>query len=174
MELIEFAINGTDDITAPLYLDMTTNGSTDTADGGSANTEILLFAGHGPGATFIESNDNDGIGLQSTLSYGAGSGLMLGDSFNLSGNGLAEGENGDLAAGNYTLAIGEFSTADPPGGAGDTLANFLAAGDFGDEEVDYIASFYTNATGFTIIPEPASVMTLLCGLFGLALLRGRE
>ncbi len=168
--VIEFMVG--ENVASPVYLDITTNGSTN-PDLSGADTEILLFSGLGPSATFLVSNDDDGISLASTLSYGAGSGLLLGDAFNLGGDGLANGENGTIPAGSYTLVVGEFSTADPPGGAGATLQDFINNGDFGNEAVDYIASFYTNASGFAIIPEPASVLTLLCGVIGLATFRRR-
>ena len=157
--IVEFSVG---EVTAPAFLDIHTNGSTN-PDGSGADTEILLFSGLGPGATFLVSNDDDGISLTSVLSYGAGSGTMIGDSFNLGGDGIAHGENGNLPAGNYTLVIGEFSTADPPGGVGDTLANFIANGDFGNEAVDYIVTFLGDVQ---IIPEPSGLSLLLLGVLG--------
>jgi len=68
----------------------------------------------------IATDDDDGFGLLSTLSFGTGSGNALGDTFNLGGDGIANGEDGALAAGSYFLAIGSFNT------------NFDAAIDLGD------------------------------------------
>lgn len=163
---IEFSVGEL--VTAPLYFDIDTNGSTN-PDGTAADTELLLFQGTGPGATFLFSNDDDGIGLSSVFSFGAGSGLALGDGFNLGGDGIADGENGDLAAGDYTLVIGEFSTADPPGGAGDTFQSFVDNADFGDEAVNYTVTFNHN---LNTIPEPMNG-ALLVGIGIVGLLRRR-
>ena len=69
------------------YLDLTTNGSTDVIGGGGADTEIALYFGTGSSATLVPSasngDDDDGIGLSATLTYGVGSGLVLGDAGNL-------------------------------------------------------------------------------------------
>ena len=89
------------------WLDITTNGSTDPVLGGGADTEIALYAGTGPGATYVASantgtkgDDGDGIGLASTRSQGVGSGSLPGDPFDLGGHGLAEGEDGPMPAAN--------------------------------------------------------------------------
>ena len=137
---------------ADTYLDLSTNGSIN-PDLSGADTEIGLFNGAGD---FLVTDDDDGIGLTSVLSFGSGSGLLLGDSFNLGGDGIANGEDGDLAGGVYFVAIGEFNTTF---GAG-----FSASG--GDEAVDYNLDIFTN------IPAPSSVALL--GLGGLVATRRRR
>lgn len=159
---IEFFTNG---ISAGSWLDITSNGSTN-PDASGADTEIGLYFGTGAAATLVGEDDDDGIGLTSTLSYGDGSGLMLGDSFNLGGDGLANGEDGgSLAAGFYTLIVGEFSTGFPG-----VLGDF--GGDTGDEAVDYTVSFYTNDQGFFVVPTPGAAAVL--GLGGLVAVRRRR
>lgn len=143
------------DASGAAYLDITSNDSTDVDGGGAADTEIGLFDNAG---NVVGDNDDDGIGLNSVLTYGAGSGLMLGDSFNLGGDGIANGENGPLSAGVYWLAIGEFSTNFDDGW---TIL------DAGDEAVNYQVSIYTN-----IVPAPASMALL--GLGGIAAIRRRR
>ena len=70
---------------------------------------IAASAGIASAQPIVAFYDDDGIGLLSVLSFGTGSGQMLGDSFNLGGDGIANGENGAVpAAGSYTLAIGSF------------------------------------------------------------------
>lgn len=163
---IEFSVNQL--VTSPLFFDIDTNGSTN-PDGSAADTELLLFAGTGPSATFLFSDDDDGIGLSSVMTFGAGSGLTLGDTFNLGGDGIANGEDGELAAGDYTLVIGEFSTADPPGGAGATFQSFVDNGDFGNEAVNYTVTFNHNLT----VPEPGSAAVLIT-LGAFAIVRRRK
>ena len=146
------------------FLDITSNGSLDTLGGNGADTEIGLYMGLGPTATLVEDDDDDGLSVQSTLSFGTGSGLLLGDSFNLGGDGIANGEDGAMpAAGDYTLVIGEFNTVFP-GVLGDIST-------FGNEDVTYIAEFYSDAT-VSLVPEPATASLLAVG--GLALLRRRR
>ena len=148
--VIEFCI--TNDISINEFLDMTSNGSTDDAGGGGADTELLLFSGFGSGATFVLSDDDDGIGVASTLTFGSGSGLLLGDSFNLGGDGIANGEDGLLAAGDYSLVVGEFPTSDVA-----TLGDVVG----GNEAVNFIVDFYASSgAGFSLknaaIPEPGT------------------
>ncbi|USO00073.1 MAG: hypothetical protein H6810_05265 [Phycisphaeraceae bacterium] len=138
------------DISAPIYLDLSTNGSTN-PDGSTADTELGLydFAGN-----FMITDDDDGIGLTSVLTFGAGSGLLLGDSFNLGGDGIANGEDGNLGAGTYYLAIGEFNTIFGTAGWG--------IDQYGDEGVNYTLSIYHN------VPAPGALGVLgVCGLVSL-------
>ncbi|RMH10921.1 MAG: hypothetical protein D6695_10450 [Planctomycetota bacterium] len=139
-------------ISAPLYLDFATEGSTN-PDGSTADTELGLYDGVG---NFVATDDDDGVSLFSVLTFGAGSGLMLGDSFNLGGDGIANGEDGNLGAGVYWLAIGEYNTTY-------NAANWDVAG--GNEAVNYVLSVYAN------IPAPASLALL--GLGGLVARRRR-
>jgi hypothetical protein len=130
------------------YIDYNTNLS-------DFDTEIGLYDAIG---NLVANNDDDGIGLASTLTFGSGSGLMLGDSFNLGGNGLAEGENGDLPAGTYYLALGEFNVTFNP-------TNWDVISDGVDVGGIYTLDIYTN------VPEPASLSLMALG--ALALLRRR-
>ena len=158
------------------YLDLTSNGSTDVILDSAGNpigadTEIALYAGLGPTATYVASadissggDDDDGLGIASTLSYGTGSGLPLGDATNLGGDGLANGEDGPmLAPGNYTLVIGEFRTNFLSGGP--TLGDLNS---FGNEAVNFVGSVYSDAT-ISAVPAPSSLG--LIGLAGLVLIR---
>ncbi|MFG0327175.1 MAG: PEP-CTERM sorting domain-containing protein [Phycisphaerales bacterium JB037] len=134
-----------------LYLDATTSSTATSID-----TEIGLYDALG---NRVANDDDNGIGLSSTLSFGDGSGMMLGDSFNLGGDGLANGENGDLPAGVYYLAVGEFNV------------------DFNDTNWD-VVSTGTDTGGsievsiFTNTPAPGSLALL--GLGGLAATRRRR
>ena len=151
------------------YLDLTSNGSLDFGTTTGADTEIALYFGRGPTATYVASadttsggDDDDGIGVASTLSYGTGSGLLLGDGFNLGGDGLANGEDGAMvAAGDYTLVIGEFSTGFL---GGPTIGDIF---DFGDEPVDYRVTIYSDANlTIAAVPEPGSAALLLAAACG--------
>ena len=156
------------------YLDLTTNGSTDVDGGGPADTEIALYFGTGSSATLVPSasngDDDDGIGLSATLTYGVGSGMVLGDAGNLGPGGVANGEDGALpAAGVYTVVIGEFSTIFEG-----TIGEIV---DFGEEAVDYQLSIFSDATlngGPAAVPLPASLPLLLAGLGGVGALRLRK
>ncbi len=147
VKLIEFSVGM--NVVSPTFLDITTNGST-TATGGPALTNLLLFSGIGDSAVFLVSDSNDGIALQSTLSFGAGSGETLGDSFNLGGDGVADGEDGDLMSGSFTLVVGGSPVPDPPGGVGTHLGQFLADGNFGSSLVNCSVSFYSNDKSFSL------------------------
>ncbi|KAA0214640.1 MAG: hypothetical protein DYG94_08190 [Leptolyngbya sp. PLA3] len=130
------------------YLDITSNGTV-------FDTEIGLYRADG---TLVTSNDDDGISLQSTLSFGTGSGLLLGDSWNLGGNGLAEGENGAMpGAGHYYLALSRYNTT-----FGATGFDVTSTGTAGGA---YTITVYSN------IPAPASLALL--GLGGLVARRRR-
>ncbi|GAB4386259.1 MAG: hypothetical protein Kow0022_14700 [Phycisphaerales bacterium] len=139
-------------ISAPFYLDFATEGSTN-PDSSTADTELGLYDSVG---NFVATDDDDGVGLFSVLTFGAGSGLTLGDTFNLGGNGIAEGEDGNLAGGVYWLAIGEFNTTYNASGWSVTGGN---------EAVNYVLSIYAS------VPAPASLALL--GLGGLVARRRR-
>lgn len=128
-----------------LYLDFNTNGSTDVAGGGVADTELLLFDGNVAGGSgFIFSDDDGGPGTISAMTFGtgAGAGVHTGDFFS--------GEDGSLLAGTYTIIISDFSTNDP--GVGASLNDFLYVnGDNGDEAVNWILNIYTNVPGLTAV-----------------------
>ena len=128
------------------YIDITTNDT-------PFDTELGVYTDIG---NLVASDDDDGFGLNSTLSFGTGSGLLLGDDFNLGGNGIAEGEDGPLGPGTYYLAMGAFNTTFN-GTNWDATSTSGASG-------DYIISIYT-------IPAPGSLALL--GLGGLAIRRRR-
>ncbi len=127
------------------YLDIDSNDS-------AFDTELGLYTDIG---ALVDNNDDDGFSLQSCLTFGSGSGLELGDSYNLGGNGLAEGENGDLMAGTYYVALGQYNTT--------FGADNWDVSTTGSSGGDYVVTFHTN------IPEPASLLLLGLG----ALLRRR-
>ena len=137
------------------FFDITSNGT-------DFDTELGLYAGNifnAASTNLVANDDDDGIGVDSTLSFGVGSGMMLGDSFNLGGDGIADGEDGDLPAGPYTLVLGEFNTVfGPTVDAVTTDGNNVG----GDYEINF----------FIAIPEPTTAA--LAGLGGLAMLRRRR
>lgn len=138
-------------IASPDWLDITTSSSATGID-----TEIGLYDALG---NRVANDDDNGIGLASTLSFGAGSGLMLGDVFNLGGDGLANGENGDIGSGGtYYLAVGEFNV------------------DFGDTGFDVVSTGVDTGgpiqvSFFTNVPTPGAAVLL--GLGGIAAARRR-
>ena len=136
------------------FLDINTNSTLD------FDTEIGLYSGAvtDPSSPLVATDDDDGLGTRSVLTFGTGSGEILGDSFNLD-NGVATGEDGNLTAGQYTLVFGEFQVD-----FGDTLGEAESTGsDTGGEfEINF---------DFGVIPEPTSLG--LIGLAGLALVRRR-
>lgn len=162
--VIEFSVG---DISAPTFLDFDTFGSTND-DGSTADTEILLFSGLGPSASFLFDDDDGASGLFSSITLGAGAGAGVHDGDNFSG------EDGDLAAGDYTLVVGEFSTAAVAGG---TFQDFVDNGDFGNEAVNFNVNFFTNDDSFEIlssaIPEPTSGLLLAGGMLGFCVRRRR-
>lgn len=125
------------------YLDITSNGS-------AFDTEIGLYRADG---TLVTSDDDDGISLQSTLTFGTGTGLLLGDAFNLGGNGLAEGEDGAMpGAGTYYLALGRFNVTFGTSAFNVTSTATTAGG-------NYSITVYSN------VPAPASLALLGLGGF---------
>jgi hypothetical protein len=78
-------------------------------EAGGANpmgdVEIGIFDNAG---NLIWNDDDNGVGLQSAMSFGGGSGLLIGDAFNLGGDGIGNGENGALAGGTYWVAVGRY------------------------------------------------------------------
>ena len=138
------------------YLDITTNGSL-------FDTEIGLYDSAG---NLVGNDDDDGIGLDSTLSFGTGSGMLLGDAGNLDGNGLAEGEDGPLAAGNFFLVIGAFNVSFGP-------TNFDAQSTGAGSSGDYKITFFTDNDP-EAVPEPASLLLFGIGLAGLGFFMTRR
>ncbi len=124
------------------FLDITTS------FGDLGDTEIALYNDLG---RLIASDDDDGIELRSTLSFGTGSGLELGDAFNLGNgssgddnDGRAVGDDGDLSPGRYYLAVGAYESR-----FGET--NF-AASSLSDLTGGSQLTFYTTA-----VPEPSGI-----------------
>jgi MYXO-CTERM domain-containing protein len=135
------------------YLDLTTSlGQT------GIDTEIGIYDSLG---NRVGNDDDDGVGLASTLSFGAGSGLMLGDAFNLGGDGIANGEDGVLpATGIYYVAIGEFNVDFAATGFGVTSTGVDTGGTI-------TLTILTDA-----VPAPGAVAML--GLGGLVATRRRR
>lgn len=136
------------------YLDIDTNGS-------NGDTEIGLYSDAG---NRIANDDDDGVGLDSVLSFGTGSGLALGDAFNLGGNGLAEGEDGALGPGTYFLALGEFNVI-----FNDTGFDAVSTGF--DTGLNYTLTFRTDVAP---IPLPAALPLLAFGIGGLVVVGRRK
>lgn len=134
------------------YVDITTSlGSVGT------DTEIGLFDSSG---NLLDEDDDDGIGRASTLTYGTGSGMSLGDLFELDGSGVADGSDGAmLTAGTYYVAFGGFDTTFSSGfGASSTFFDF--------DDADMTITVLSNA------PAPGSLALL--GLGGMAISRRRR
>ena len=144
-EIIWFSL----DLGGETYLDIASNDSL-------FDTEIGLYRADG---TLVASDDDDGFGLQSVLTFGTGSGLLLGDSFNLGGDGIANGEDGALpGAGHYYLALGRYNVTFGVDSFGVTSSSTTAGG-------GYTITVYSN------VPAPASLALL--GLGGLVARRRR-
>ncbi len=129
------------------YIDITTNDSM-----GVTDSELGLYSDLGD---LIATDDDDGIGLLSTLSFGTGSGLTLGDSWNLGGDGIANGEDGPLGPGTYYLAFGGYNTT--------YNATNWDVTSTSNQTGDYTITFY--------VPEPSAIALL--GFAGLLALRRR-
>lgn len=130
-------------------LDITTNW----INGSSAlDTEIALYDSLG---NLIAEDDESGQGSKSALSFGAGSGAVLnpGDSTAV----LSTGQNGNLAAGTYYLAVTQFN------------ANFAQLWNVSSGSS---SGAYTLTLAAGLIPEPASVGVLAPA--GALLLRRRR
>ncbi len=141
-----FVVNGL------TFLDITTNFST-------FDTEIGVYDAAG---NRVANDDDDGFLLASTLSFGTGSGLLLGDPWNLGGNGLAEGENGNLANGLYYLALGEYQTR-------------FYADDFDVRSTGYDRGGRYRITFITAQVSESSTLALIgLGLIGLGLARRKK
>ena len=129
------------------YLDINTNNST------INDTELGLYDA---GGLFLVTDDDDGIGLKSTLTFNDGGNLLLGDSYNLN-NGYTDGRDGPLGPGTYYLAIGVYNTT-----FGATFDDVTSTGTDGAYQID----FYMTA-----VPAPSALALL--GLAGLARRRRR-
>jgi hypothetical protein len=91
--------------TGPEWLDVTSNDSTD------VDTEIGVYRADG---TRVADNDDEGLGNDGALSFGAGSGVTLGVGGATDGGSptVSAGQNGaTLAEGEYYVAVGRFNTA---------------------------------------------------------------
>ncbi len=121
-------------------LDIETNDS-------SFDTEIALYSGFGPGATFVAEDDNDGQGTRSFLSFGEPGARAP-----------RLGQDGDLAAGLYTLVLGGQDTT--------------FSSDLGSITAGSAGGFYAIDFDYDVIPEPATAGLLSLGL--LAALRRRK
>lgn len=121
-------------------LDIETNDS-------SFDTEIALYSGFGPDATFIAEDDNDGTGNRSYLSFGE-PGLRA----------PALGQDGSLTAGLYTLVLGGQNT--------------VFTTDLGDVVAGSAGGSYLIDFDYDVIPEPATASLLAVG--ALAALRRRR
>ena len=153
---LQFSI-GSDILDPGAYLDLTTNGSTIPDTGGNADTEIGLYDSDG---VLIATDDDDGLQFRSALSFGTGSGLSLGDLFDLGGDSLAGGEDGELFAGTYYLAIADWDH---------TFADGFVVNPVPGTQVaphNWRLEVYSN------IPAPAGLA--LAGLGGLAAARRRR
>lgn len=117
------------------------------------DTEIGLYDSAG---NLLDSDDDDGFGAQSVLSYGAGSGELLGgtgttDTLAVIGAGQ---DGGMLAAGEYYVVIGGFNTV------------------FGASNFSVTAGTATGDFKLTIVPAPGALALL--GLGGLVAARRRR
>lgn len=137
------------------FVDIDTNGS-------NFNSIIGLYTASGD----LVATDNDGgLGSASVLSFGTGSGLTLGDSGNLGGNGIAEGEDGALGPGTYFLAVTRNEFIRPTFGATGFAVDpaFTSEVEPFDDEV----TVTIRTGGATVVPLPAAGWMLLAGAGGL-------
>ena len=115
---------------ASRYLDISTTGPA------GGNTEIGVYTEAG---ALVASNDNDGPGDLSVLTFGTGGSSPTAYPF--------DGINGDLAAGTYYLALGFWNTTFNPA-AWDAFSVSTAAGDIG---------FLISTGDFVPTPPPPAV-----------------
>jgi len=127
------------------YLDIDTEGSALVT---ANDTEIALYKDSG---IFLKTDDDDGSGLLSQLTFGSGSGMP-----GVPVGGLAyNGRDGALPAGTYYLAVGGYNS---------TFGDGFAASSTSANTGNFTLNFY-----FNVIPEPAAFVLLGLG----ALLRRR-
>jgi len=143
---ISFDLDGTE-----TYVDITTSFGS-----GATDTEIGLFNSAGDVIA-----DDDGLGRASVLTFGNGSGLVMGDLFELDGTGVADGSDGSmLSAGTYYVAFGGFDTTYSAGfGASSTFFDF--------DDAPLSITVYANNT-----PTPGAISLL--ALAGLGATRRRR
>lgn len=145
---ISFQLDGSE-----TYVDITT-----TFGSGLTDTEIGLFNAAG---NVLDSDDDDGFGTASALTYGTGSGVIMGDAFELGASGDADGSDGMmLAAGTYYVAFGGFDTSFADGF--DVSSTYF---DFDDAPMT--VTVYANN-----VPTPGSASLLALG--GLVVTRRRR
>ena len=146
------------------WLDINTDGTT--VDVGGVDTELFLFSGSGTSATYTGiTDDDDGPGFLSALSFGAGGGIT---GPNGADNSNA-GEDGDLAAGTYTLVISGWNQS-APDAVGQTIADWQL--DDTNTEAG-TTSYVVNIASFRSVPEPTSAAVFLCAALGVVTRRRR-
>ncbi|QQS08073.1 MAG: hypothetical protein IPK69_08655 [Phycisphaerales bacterium] len=129
------------------YLDITTVGSVLTGDTFADDTEIAMFDTSG---NVVASDDDSGPGFMSQLSYGDTVTPRAAD-----GDGVAAaGQNGDLAAGTYFLAVSSFNIT--PAGPWVAISDSTATG-----TID--VTFRTNIAGCVADVDDGSATGVMDG-----------